>query len=164
MKDLVLKFSRDFVQGVLPEVVYDKLLAMMVKETEIRSEPSMRDKEERIEVQPGVWFVVFWKSLYVGTGYALSVYVYGHEVARFDCFGPGKGHYHLALAANRKAELDRIMFDVQSVPEQVERTLFELKKNLQYYLQRNPKRVVRALKLDQAKLDAACDEAREKML
>lgn len=164
MKDSVLRLSRNFVQGVLPEVVYDKLLSTMVKETEIRSEPSIREKQETIDVQPGVKFVVFWKSLNIGTGYALSVFVHGHEVARFDCFGAGKGHYHLALAANTKAELDRLFFDVQTVPEQVDRTLFELKKNLQYYLQRNPKRAVRAVTLDQAKLDAACAQAREKML
>lgn len=124
--------------------------------------PARRDVAS-IPVQPEVELRVCWKQLEIGHGPAASLFVLGDEVLRFDCFGAGRGHYHAELVQPERAT-GRIYFPERSVEEQIERSLFELTRNLAYYLQRNPRRDVRRFCVDPAALEQACAEARRRML
>ena len=117
----------------------------------------------RLVVQPDVLLEVCWKDLAAGRGPAASLFVLGDEVLRFDCFGRDLGHYHAELVQPERAER-RLYFPEATVEEQVERALFELTRNLDYYLQRNPRREIRHLAVDRAGLEKACAEARVRLL
>lgn len=163
MKGIILRSARKFVQELLPGAVYDKILSAMVKDTQLRPDPNARESEERIDVQPGVYFVVFWKDIAFGKGPAVSLFVHDFEVLRFDCYGPGKGHYHAATFADSKAKQDRLLLFEDTAPEQIERAIFELTRNLDYYLERNPKRSVRTIVIDRDKLATACEMVRGRL-
>jgi len=106
----------------------------------------------RVTVQPGLVIDVFWKALQSGKGPALSVFVDDEEFAKFDCFGPGKGHYHLALSVPATVRQQRIRFSEDRVAEQISRTIFEVENNLGYYLERAANPVGRTLVLQQDRL------------
>lgn len=54
----------------------------------IRIDPS------RIDVQPDMYFLVYYKSLTTGEGVSISVYIRGREYLKYDCHGVAVGHYH----------------------------------------------------------------------
>ena len=103
-------------------------------------------------VQEGLVIDVFWKSLQFGKGPALSVFIGGEEFAKFDCFGPDKGHFHLALFTPFPTSQYRIWFSEDLVAEQISRTIFEIENNLDYYLERAANPVSRNFELQQDKL------------
>jgi hypothetical protein len=127
-------------------------------------EKAVRKDLTPIEVQPEVIIEVFWKVLPVGKGPALSLFVMGDEVLKFDCFGPGDGHYHIAMPFAWKCQQCRLYFPEATVCAQIDRTMFELTRNLGYYLQRNYRPEARRLQIDAAKLQIACAQAKSRML
>jgi hypothetical protein len=113
--------------------------------------PARRDLF-RVTVQEGLIIDVFWKSLQYGKGAALSVFVCEEEFMKFDCFGPGKGHYHIALFSPAAIRQGRIRFPESSAAEQIGRTIFELENNFAYYLERAANPAIRRFELQQGKL------------
>ena len=127
-----------------------------------RDYPERRDLL-RITVQQGLVIDVFWKSLTIGKGPALSLFVCGDEFAKFDCFGPGNGHCHLALFTPAGVRQHRIQFGERTVAGQIGRTIFEIDKNLGYYLERAASPAIRKFELQREKLLAALPKAETRM-
>lgn len=128
----------------------------------IRRKPSNLDRRDvcRIDIQEGVYLLVYWKLLKIGKGPAVNLNVFEEEVLKFDCFGEGDGHYHVQI--NGASNL-RIYFIEESALRQIERTSFELKRNLKSFLKMNSKRMIRTTKVDQEKLELAVDRMKKKM-
>jgi hypothetical protein len=118
---------------------------------------------------PGVDLVTFWLDERIGgggTGVCLSVFCHGFEVLRFDCFGGDRGHFHITTFtpwAIFGCDERRLRFPEGSTAEQVERALFEIRENLDFYLQLNPRRCVRKVRIDSATRRRACAAARERL-
>jgi hypothetical protein len=117
----------------------------------------------RITVQKDLVIDVFWKSLKAGKGPALSLFVCGEEFAKFDCFGPGDGHYHLALFAPAGVRQHGLQFAERTVAEQIGRTIFEIAKNLGYYLERAASPAIRKFELQRESLLSALPMAEKRM-
>lgn len=145
------------------------------KKSQIKNELEMRgnalDKQfparmdlKRFKISEDFYIDVFRKDLPIGVGPALSVYLFGHEVLKFDCFGKNEGHFHVKSIVPDKKTQTRIYFYESSREEQIERTLFELLHNLSYYQIRCPQRGVRDLKIDYTKLEQHIPTIRSLML
>jgi hypothetical protein len=123
-----------------------------------------RSDVEWIRVQPDVTLKVYWKILPIGKGPAVSLYAFEFQILRFDCFGARDGHCHLLLGWPSPASEDRIWLPEPNATAQVERTMFELTKNVTYYLQRHNDERVRRLQLESEAWSTACARARDRML
>jgi hypothetical protein len=123
-----------------------------------------RSDVEWIPVQPDVDLKVFWKILPIGKGPAVSLYAFQFQILRFDCFGAGDGHFHLLLGWPSPTSEERIWLPEPNATAQVERTMFELTKNITYYLQRHNDERVRRLQLESEAWSAACTRARDRMM
>ena len=92
------------------------------------------------------------------------MHVLGRQVLRFDCFGYPGGHAHIYLITpNRKCE-SRLFLPEKTIEAQIERALFEMSKNLDYWMQRHYDPSVRKTKLSRKFLRAALEEAHKSML
>ena len=117
-------------------------------------------------VQDHAYLAVYWKDLPIGKGPCVSLYVYNKEILKFDCFGQARGHYHTNMnqpSLVPKGE-ERLYFSERAIEDQVGRSIFEIQRNATYHLQRNHDPRVTFFKLDQSRLEAACREAKVKML
>ena len=146
-----------------------QLLRRLCYDASVRFNPDgltagIRRDVEWIHVQPDVDLEVYWKVLPIGKGPAISLYAFGFQILKFDCFGATDGHFHLFLGWPSSTGEERIWLPEPNVTAQVERTMFELTKNVTYYLQRHNDERVRALQLEPANWSAACTQARDKML
>ncbi|WP_075351824.1 hypothetical protein [Algoriphagus marinus] len=94
------------------------------------------EDEVIFKIQDDVFFQVYWKSLPIGKGPAVILKAFGQEILKFDCFGKEKGHYHIAPNYDF-----RIYFVEETIEEQIQRTILELKINGLRYLkiQKDPK-------------------------
>lgn len=156
----------------LPRRVRSRLPASIVYDLERRRRERLQahmSYEERYparrdvvtyEVQPGVGLSVFWKVLEIGRGPALSLFCHGQELLKFDCFGPGHGHFHVELTAPGPTRRQRLEFFENDPATQIDRSVFELTRNLEYYLQRHPWRRVRETRIDREAMARACEQAR----
>src|SRR5213083_2779099 len=78
---------------------------------------------------------------------------------RFDYFGATDGHFHLFLGWPSPTNEERIWLPEPSATAQVERAIFELRRNAPYYLQRHADERVRRLHPEPATWSAACTRA-----
>lgn len=118
-------------------------------------------------VQPGMEILSYWLDARIGgggTGPCLSVYCYGFEVLRFDCFGEGTGHFHITAFMPWKSRARRLLFSEQTVEAQIERALFELRHNMETYLRLNPRWRVRRMRVDPGAMEIACQEVRTALM
>lgn len=102
-----------------------------------KPQPQVTHEDEVIfKIQDDVFFQVYWKSFQVGTGPAVILKAFGQEVLKFDCFGKEKGHYHIAPNYDF-----RIYFVEDTVDQQIQRTILELRVNGLRYLkiQKDPR-------------------------
>ena len=127
-------------------------------------EAGIRRDVEWIHVQPDVDLEVYWKILPIGKGAAISFYAFGFQILKFDCFGATDGHFHLFLGWPSPTSEDRIWLPEPNATAQVERAIFELRRNAPYYLQRHADERVRRLHLEPATWSTACTQARDRML
>lgn len=121
----------------------------------------------RYLIQEDARLEVSWREARVGKGPSASLYVYNQEIFRFDCFGEKRGHYHVNLTQPCKAgreEYSRMFFFSQTVEEQIERSIYELRTNVGYYLQRDRSPKVRKFRLDPNKIEPVLEWMRDKML
>ena len=117
-------------------------------------------------VQDHAYLAVYWKDLPIGKGPCVSLYVQDKEILKFDCFGEDRGHYHTNInqpSLVPKGE-ERLYFSERTIEDQVTRSIFEIERNAVYHLQRNHDPRVTFFKLDPFRLEAACREAKAKML
>jgi hypothetical protein len=101
-----------------------------------------RNDMQCFKVDDKVNLSVFWKNIPIGCGPAICLFSHGKEILKFDCFGPSKGHFHITTVHpwkwNNLGRETRLYFIEQEITDQIERSIFELDKNLHYYLQRHP--------------------------
>jgi hypothetical protein len=129
-----------------------------------------RQDWQRNPMAPGVDLMTYWLDEQLGgggTGPCIAVFCHGFEVLRFDCFGGRRGHFHITpftpwTIFNSKFER-RLQFREQTPQEQVEHALFEITENLDFYLQLNPRRSVRKVRIDPEVRRRVCDLARQQL-
>lgn len=124
--------------------------------------PNYRQDVRIFPVQEKLDIMTFWLDEGIGgggTGPCLSLYCRGFEILRFDCFGAGLGHFHTTAFMPWASRAKRLWFAEPTVEAQIERTLFELTRNLEYYLRLNPRYKVRRTQVDPAAMETACQAA-----
>jgi hypothetical protein len=118
------------------------------------------------QVSPGVDLVTFWLDERIGgggTGVCMALFCHGYEVLRFDCFGRAFGHYHLTPLTLWPVRRRVLAFYEDTVEGQVEEALYQLTQNLDFYLQINPRRCVRKLRIAPDDRARACESARQSL-
>ena len=118
-------------------------------------------------VQDNVRLDVYWVGGAFGPGPGASLYVYGDEILRLDCFGGRAGHLHMNVRQSRESSSDvtpRLYFPQGSIPDHIERATFELETNVAYCTQlaRDPR--IRAVRIEPSRLHQAANLMREQML
>lgn len=115
-----------------------------------------------VKVTPDIVFETYWKDVEAGRGPALIVWHRYRKILKFDCFGKGRGHYHISLSVHsaRTDANDRIYLPEETIEAQIERVAFELRTNIVYYLARGPYRSARKAIIPEADLDNAVEEVR----
>ncbi len=129
--------------------------------------PNPRHHVHNYEIQPGAYLQVYSKEVKVAEngGLGCSLFVLGVEVLRLDCFGP-YGHWHQYpkyRPVSKNAE-GRMFFMEETSEEQIERSIFELKRNALYHVQRSPDPKAREFKLDVQRTCEEAARAREQLL
>lgn len=102
-----------------------------------------------------------------GPGPVASVYIYDQEVMRLDCLGGDAGHYHVNLTQSLfypRGQTARLYFPNGSVEQHIEMAAFQLRRNLDYARRQNYRQRIRAVKLDQDKLDQVANEMTNELL
>ncbi len=134
------------------------------------SEPPAYDARRgrvRYEIGDAAYFEVFWKVLDIGRGPAVSLFIRDTEVMKFDCFGEARGHVHIDFGRNEHLKAlahHRLYLGEKTVEEQIERTIFELRMNLPYYLERHGDARIRAFQPTAERLHEVTAKVRETML
>ncbi|MGC1247132.1 MAG: hypothetical protein WA865_13045 [Spirulinaceae cyanobacterium] len=124
----------------------------------------IRNDVVHFEIAENVGLEVYWKILKVAEGPSLIFYALGYEILRFDTYINGQAHCHIQLIECQKKSRSRLFLPEKTVEEQIERSIFELQNNLNYWLQRHPDSQVRKLKVDKSKLQIATEKSQGKML
>jgi len=94
---------------------------------------SIRKDLYKINIQDNIYLLVFHKTHNEGSGPAVSLYINEFEFLKFDCFGKDLGHYHIFY----KTYNDMIYFTEKTRVEQINKTVYELLNNLNFYLQKS---------------------------
>jgi hypothetical protein len=127
-----------------------------------------QNDKECFKVDDKVILKVFWKNIAIGCGPAVCLFIYNKEVLKFDCFGPNKGHFHITTVhpwkLNNKRRETRLYFIEQEITDQINRSIFELDKNLHYYLQRHPDPRIRYHQINMTNYRKALNDAKMLML
>jgi hypothetical protein len=112
-------------------------------------------------IQPGLYLDVFWKILPIGKGPALSIFLHEQELLRFDCYGGGKGHYHLQFCEGGIGRRHRL--SGKTVAEQIDTIFLNLSDylSLQIHQHTNPK--LRHFSVNTEQLGIVCVQARHQM-
>ena len=126
--------------------------------------PSRQQDLSVFEIQEGVELRVYWAVRVSGKGPVMDVSVLDERILRFDCFGEGLGHYHMNLGKAFATKHNRLFFRERSIEEQIDRSLFEVRTNLPYYLERHDAVRIRRMIIDPVRLDNALFRVREKMM
>lgn len=103
---------------------------------------------------------VYWKLTDLGRGPAIILHVLDQYVMRFDCFGEKVGHAHFYVVTPEKHCESRLFLPEKTIEAQIERALFELSTNLDYWLARHRHPSVRRVRLDSEILMTAIEQAR----
>lgn len=131
-----------------------------------RGSPAIKDIESET-IRPGVSLDIYWLSTEGRQGPAASLLIFGDEVMRLDCLGPGAGHMHLNLKQARglpNGTAARLYFREQDVVAQIERACFEVEHNLPYVLTLNVSARIRRLRLSSAEIQRAVGFLQQAML
>jgi hypothetical protein len=121
---------------------------------------SIRKDQYRIDVQENLHLLVFHKSLNIGKGVALSLYINDFEFLKFDCFGVNEGHYHLY----DKIKSELIYFDEKTCEEQINKSYNELCNNIDYYLLKSNNNDIKNFTIDIYIFRDKLEIAKNKML
>lgn len=94
---------------------------------------------------------VYWLMVNKEAGPAASIYAFGDELMRFDCFGNENGHFHINMRQSKlypSGGSARIYLSKEGYAEQVREAGFWLSHNLKYCLTTNRSSRVRSLVVD----------------
>ena len=155
------RIVKRIVLPVLPTAVHRRLRA--------RKRPG-RSHDHRdatfLMLTPEIVFETCWKDVEAGRGPALIVWVDDCRILKFDCFGKGRGHYHVSSRglSLQPVSRDRLYLPEETIEAQIERVAFELKTNLAYYLAHAPSRRARRARIPERVLAQGVEEARSSML
>jgi len=141
-----------------------KIILKPKKKNQLINPPELRKDVTNLKIQDDVYFQVYWKELAIGKGPAVILYIYNKEILKFDCFGKEKGHYHVDFYKLNGTKKNRIFFTENRASEQIEKTVFELNTNLNYYLQRNKDHRIRDVHIEQNNLEKALVLVKSKMI
>jgi hypothetical protein len=122
-------------------------------------EMSVRKDLVKIDIQANAYFLVYHKSLDIGMGPTIGLYLFNTEFLKFDCFGILKGHYHIFNKKNN----DRLYFTEATVVEQIDKSISELTNNISKYLETSPNRSIRNFVFDKHTLISKLAEAKHIM-
>ncbi|MGB7248565.1 MAG: hypothetical protein WBC73_06470 [Phormidesmis sp.] len=106
---------------------------------------------------------VYWKLTQLGNGPSIILYVLSQPVIRFDCFGADAGHAHLYIPVAATKRESRWWLPETSIEDQIERGLFEISKNTNYWIQRHRNPIVYETNVNAQAIEKAVDTAREYM-
>lgn len=120
----------------------------------------IRKDVRRYHIDTRAYIEVYWKMVEQSVVPSMSLFVEEHEVVRFDCLGPGAGHYHVA----DNSGFHRIKMSEQEKEAQIDRGFFEIKENLAYFLKQNPRSAIRQVELNAEGVARACAEARPALM
>lgn len=118
-----------------------------------------RNDVVKFPIQEEVFFLVYWKVLKIGKGPAVTLNIFGNEVLKFDCFGKGKGHFH--IDPFRKL---RIYFVENSAKDQVKRVKTELLLNAQRYIENHSNAKINSVRLNLSLFQKSVDLVEKTML
>ncbi len=141
-----------------------KLFKKPINKNHLKNPPKLRKDVTNLKIQDDVYFQVYWKELAIGKGPAVILYIYNKEVLKFDCFGKEKGHYHVDFYKQNGTKENRIFFTENRASKQIERTVFELNTNLDYYLQRSKDQCIRDIYIEKNNLEEALVPVKSKMI
>lgn len=112
-------------------------------------------------VQEDVWVEVYWRDDPAGRGPCASLYVRDCELVRFDCFDGDQGHCHFNFQQMRG---QRLYYPPGSVRQHIDRTAFELSKNVPFGLRSNGDPAIQEVRIDPRKLEEVARLTRERLL
>lgn len=137
-----------------------------VPETEgpLFNPPALRKDVEIFKVQEHVYFQVYWKEHGPGKGPAVLLYLFGIETIKFDIFGKNKGHYHVNPNNPEVNDVNVIWLPEDTAAKQVRRVVFELRRNVHYYLQRNVDERIRNLELDEVRWNEVLERVEQRVM
>ena len=122
---------------------------------------SIRKDSVEYAIQDNVRLEVYWRDDATGYGPGASFYVFDYEVIRLDCFGGNLGHCHINPRQNRGL---RLCYAEGTCQEQIDRSVFELERNLPFCLGTNQDKNIQEVKIDGDQLALAIRQMRKKML
>ncbi|NNF04124.1 MAG: hypothetical protein HKN17_06630 [Rhodothermales bacterium] len=128
----------------------------------IRADHASRHDLQSIPMGENARLDVYWKHLEIGLGPAVSVVIRGEEILRIDCFGVDDGHMHTAVFMPGSGE-SRLYFPENTRREQIDRAVFEIARNLRYWMDRAVDPGVRAVTLHPNRIKSAAADARRIM-
>lgn len=116
---------------------------------------------QRLQVGDKAFLELYWKDLESGSGPAVLLNVEGYEIVKFDCLGKQRGHYHIQVMEWRRLGEKRLQLPEPNRKQQIDRALFELSANSQWFLDHHPLPRVRNAKIDLGRMAEATDKARD---
>jgi len=154
---------RNLIRLVLPDRAYQIVRRFWWWMTDSKPDFSGRKDLEIYDVQENLKVDVYWQATVFGSGPAFALSVFDQEVLKFDCFGEDDGHYHISFGDRVNVEENRLYFKEKTREQQIERSFFELKKNMGYYFQRHCDRRIRTIQIDSIRLEDVLKPIKEKM-
>lgn len=113
----------------------------------------------QFDLASNAYLEVYWKIFGVGQGPAVILYIEGEEVLKFDCYGKA-GHYHIQLLESTAPSRLALHMKETDVAEQIDRAIFELDRNLAWYLERHPLKSVRKTKIERSRLSTVLPQVK----
>lgn len=118
----------------------------------------IRKDTYKIDIQDGLYFLVFHKTFNGGFGSAVSLYI--NEYLKFDCYGENKGHYHIYDNITHET----IYFTEKTCEEQIIRTSYELINNIDIYLNKSNMVDIKNFKINLKEFINKIEDVKNKML
>jgi len=146
------RYARRFLNGLSPPGGH-RYLNYFNERRQRRS--TVRQGVVTVPVRHALDVDVYWKELPIGRGPAAAVYAYGQEVARFDCFGAGRGHYHVFRGDFGNPDTGRVYFDQQQIESQIESTLDLICRQVPGILHKHVDPKIRSITVDGPDLEQA---------
>lgn len=137
-----------------------------VPETEgpLFNPPALRREVENFKVQDHVYFQTYWKEYGAGKGPAVLLYLFGIETIKFDLYGKDKGHFHVNPNNPEPDDACLLWLPEDTAAVQVDRAIFEFRRNVRFYLRRNVDERIRSLELDVERWNGTLDQVRHRLL
>jgi hypothetical protein len=115
----------------------------------------------KLPVQENVWVETYWRDDPAGRGPCASLYLGDIELLRFDCFDGDQGHCHVNMSQTGG---QRWYYPPGTVRQHIDRTAFEISRNVPFALRTNQDPAIRDMKIDPEKLKEVAQQTRERLL